>query len=197
MLEDDDDEGDGAPTHMLTAICSAETAHHVCNAPRAGTCLCLNNIISDYTPSVLEAAPIALPPAMDKLVVDVPLDVGVNRLYALLFGNKSTFMEAHRTSEVSGRSTPRMQVAASTQEYGCSYSLRAYQLPPPQGLRSVQSSTWYAAEAPAPDEQPQILRMRKVSYVKPLRVPIPMAPKQCNVWEEHRCAMLSERCGIE
>ena len=28
-----------------------------------------------------------------------------------------------------------------------------------------------------------------MAYVKPLRVPIPLAPKQCNVWEEHRCAM--------
>lgn len=60
-----------------------------------------------------------------------------------------------------------------------------------QGLRDIVSGFWGVttsahAGACAAEGRPSPLRLRKVNYMKPLRVPIPMAPKQCNVWEEHR-----------
>ncbi len=37
-----------------------------------------------------------------------------------------------------------------------------------------------------------VLLTRKVTYVKPLHLPIPLAPKQCNVWEEHKLLSKSD-----
>ncbi|GBF95637.1 hypothetical protein Rsub_08619 [Raphidocelis subcapitata] len=55
-----------------------------------------------------------------------------------------------------------------------------------EDLRDVRASTWAAGGDPVSPGGPAPLRGRRVSYVKPLRIPIPLAPKQCNVWEEHR-----------
>lgn len=63
----------------------------------------------------------------------------------------------------------------------------------PQDLREVSAGPW----GPPGDANPAAgcaaaLRMRRVAYVKPLRIPIPLAPKQCHVWEEHRLVAKSD-----
>lgn len=50
--------------------------------------------------AVADAVPMVLPPALEKLVIDVHLDYGVNNLYTLLFGHESTFMAQHQAAEV-------------------------------------------------------------------------------------------------
>ncbi|KAI8470119.1 MAG: hypothetical protein J3K34DRAFT_459010 [Monoraphidium minutum] len=109
----------------------------------------------DDDEDVPDAAPLALPPALDIAVVDTTLNLGVNALYSLVFGGGSGFMAAFWAAEE---------------------------------LRDVSVTPWGPPDpaAPPPGCAPGALRGRRVSYVKPLRIPIPMAPKQCNVWEEQR-----------
>jgi hypothetical protein len=46
-----------------------------------------------------------------------------------------------------------------------------------QGLRDFEATPWTEADNLG-------LGSRSLAYVKPLRIPIPLAPKQCNVWEK-------------
>ena len=53
----------------------------------------------------------------------------------------------------------------------------------PQELRDVQTGAWVADPALAASTGYKGARTRTMSYIKPLRIPLPMAPKQCGVVE--------------
>jgi hypothetical protein len=50
--------------------------------------------------AVPDAAPLVPPPALNIPVVDTPVNLGVNALYALMFGANTAFMAGFWASEV-------------------------------------------------------------------------------------------------
>ena len=107
----------------------------------------------------------ALPPPLPTPVVDAALGVGADELFELLFADGSPFMAAYwAAEELTGvAATPWAAAAAA----GAAETA---------GLGPAMPSA-LSSSAAAPGAA------RRVAYVKPLRVPIPMAPKRCNVNE--------------
>ena len=59
-----------------------------------------------------------------------------------------------------------------------------------QGLRDTAVGAWIAESALG-----RGAKTRSVTYIRPLSIPIPMAPKQCNVTEVHSVGLSWARMG--
>jgi len=126
-----------------------------------------------------DATPLALPPALETLVVDSTVNIGVNSLYSLIFGANSAFMSRFWASEdLTSVTVSPWAAPMGTGDKASPPTAAA------SGDASISGTSSSSGSAP--------LRVRQVAYVKPLRIPIPLAPKQCNVWEEHRLLAKSD-----
>lgn len=118
------------------------------------------------------AASISVPPPLDVTILDTQVGVTASKLFNALFNPESELL---------------MSVAAA------------------EKFRDVVSGPWASAAAASPPTDPTAIngagnlsdggaaKVRTTTYIKPLSIPLPLAPRKCNVTVVQR--VLSKRRG--